>query len=367
MSVEVIYVFDTNVLLNDPHAIFAYDHAEVVIPQTVLSELDKLKIGRTDREVRFRGREFSRILFELSEYGRLTEGIPLDNGAVVRVAPFDPSQEMPQSLSSKSSDDRILGCAWQIKKQQPQSRVTLVTNDLNMLLKAQTLGVDVKQHEYRSSAGPLRSFLERLGRRRVTMLWLAIPVLLVGLFIALWLFRIPSPIPVGNSALSPLTDPLQAFSAQELALTNQLKANPNDEQGWAQLAQLQQEWANSYQDANRSADAAIKYQDAVNSYRHVLTINPRNVSARNSLGIIYFIVGNSDQAITEYLQVINIDPNFGDAHYNLAVVLWRHQDLKNAQREFETYLKISPAGDHISQAQQAIKQIKASLKPQPST
>ena len=84
---EDIYIFDTNVLLNDPHAIFAYAKAEVVIPQTVLSELDKLKTGRIDREVRFRGREFSRILFELSEYGPLTEGIPLDNDAVVRVAP----------------------------------------------------------------------------------------------------------------------------------------------------------------------------------------------------------------------------------------------------------------------------------------
>lgn len=361
VPVEKVYVFDTNVLLNDPHAIFAYEHAEVVIPQTVLSELDKLKTGRTDREIRYRGREFSRILFELSEYGSLTEGIPLDNESIIRVVPFDPNSEMPPPLNGKNADDRILGCAWQIAKDEPESQVTLVTNDLNMLLKAQTLGINVKQHEYRSSGGRLRSFIGHLGRRRVGLLWLAVPIMLVGLFVVFWLFRIPSPIPTGETVPT-LTDPLQTFSTQELALIKQLKSDPNNERGWMQLAKTQLDWANRYQEANRLSEARIKYQDAANSFRYVLNINPRNVKALNNLGTISFILGDTQQAISQYLQAINIDPDFADVRFNLAFVLWRHQDYKNALREFEAYLRIAPNGQQADEARQAVKQIRTYLK-----
>ena len=62
-----IVVLDTNVLLADPNSVLSFPRAEVVIPETVLGELDKLKTARVDPDLRFRGREVSRILFELSE------------------------------------------------------------------------------------------------------------------------------------------------------------------------------------------------------------------------------------------------------------------------------------------------------------
>lgn len=38
-----IFVLDTNVLLHDPNAIFAFDEHEVIIPAVVLEEIDSKK------------------------------------------------------------------------------------------------------------------------------------------------------------------------------------------------------------------------------------------------------------------------------------------------------------------------------------
>ena len=362
MAGKNIFIFDTNVILNDPYAIFAYDNAEIVIPQTVLAELDKLKTGRSDREVRFNGREFSRILFDLSQYGSLTDGILLDNESIVRIFPFDSNQDIPKSLNNRNADDRILACAWRTVKLNPDNIVILVTNDLNMLLKAQTLGIKVQQYEYRRSAGPLHNFLSKFKSRRVTLLWLLVPIILVGLSIALWFFNVPSPLPAGNSSIiTSGSDPLQRFATQELDSINQLKNNPNNLRGWKELANIQLQWANSYRNAGRTAAAKIKYEDAANTFRHILKADPKDIETINSLGNINYLQGNSDQAINEFLQAISINPNFAKAHYNLGVVLLRRQDLKNAKREFENYLKIEPSGSLADRARQEIAAIEASF------
>ena len=45
-SNPIFYVLDTNVLIHDPTAILNFDEHHVVIPITVLEELDALKSGR---------------------------------------------------------------------------------------------------------------------------------------------------------------------------------------------------------------------------------------------------------------------------------------------------------------------------------
>ena len=61
-------VIDTNVLLSDPGVIDRFRDTDVVIPEMVLAEIDKLKTARVDPDLRFRGRQISRALFELSEF-----------------------------------------------------------------------------------------------------------------------------------------------------------------------------------------------------------------------------------------------------------------------------------------------------------
>ena len=114
---QKVVVLDTNVLLADPQALLSFPRAEVVIPETVLGELDKLKTSRVDADLRFRGREVSRLLFEFSEEGSLTEGVDLPEGGRLRVAPFDSSTPLPEGVGTRNADDRILATVYQVLQQ----------------------------------------------------------------------------------------------------------------------------------------------------------------------------------------------------------------------------------------------------------
>src|SRR5690625_7609856 len=66
-----LYVLDTNVLLHDPAALFQFEEHEVVIPMTVLEELDKLKNGM--REIARTARQVSRTLSDLTRQATFDE------------------------------------------------------------------------------------------------------------------------------------------------------------------------------------------------------------------------------------------------------------------------------------------------------
>ena len=78
-----IYVLDTNVLLDDPTAIFDYEEHEIIIPLAVVEELDNQK--RKTSDIGYNARETSRILDELRLKGRLNEGIELENGSILKI------------------------------------------------------------------------------------------------------------------------------------------------------------------------------------------------------------------------------------------------------------------------------------------
>jgi predicted ribonuclease YlaK len=166
-------VIDTNVLLSRPEVVHDFPDDEVVIPETVLSEIDKLKTARVDPELRFKGRQISRTLFELSERGNLQDGVELPNGGRLRIVALRSESDMPEGLSTRNADDRILAVA--LQESAAAHDVTLVTNDLNMLLKAQSFHVDVERVEIDESWG--RRFIVRpVQRYRVPIMILAVTV-----------------------------------------------------------------------------------------------------------------------------------------------------------------------------------------------
>ncbi len=360
MSKKLIYVFDTNVILNDPYAIFTYDNSEIVIPQTVLTELDRLKTSRSDREVKFRGREFSRLLFELSSYGSLNEGIELENESVVRVVAFEPSNDLPETLNNKNADDRILGSTWLLKRANLMKKVILVTNDLNMLLKAQTLEIDVMQHEYRDK-GIFQRFMERLGSKRYTLIWLLVPVVLASILVVLWLFQVPSPIPGQRNALTPISDPFQSYSTQEVSLGNQIQNDLDNAALWMELGRVQFEWAERYLQENKAGEARVKYQDALNSFQNVVKIEPLNLKARNNIGSTYFVLGDHELALAVFKQVIEDDNTFSDAYANIGYIFQRHGDQKGALGAYRKYLEVDPRGARASEAKNAIDEIENNI------
>ncbi|MBX9830833.1 PhoH family protein [Candidatus Babeliales bacterium] len=144
-----IFVLDTNVLLHDPKAIFAFKGVVIGIPFVVLEELDgfKKEIGEKGHNAR----EVIRTLDNLRSQGSLLEGVELKNGtegAILRVFPTPEKVDFSQALSSLSEqtfkDNLIIQTVQDLSNQ--NCEVTLVTKDINSRVKADVLGLDAEDY-----------------------------------------------------------------------------------------------------------------------------------------------------------------------------------------------------------------------------
>lgn len=133
------YVLDTNVLLYDPQALFAFKTHDLVIPLTVFEEIDRFK--KDLNEVGRNARSVSRRLDDLRSVGSLREGIALDNGGRLRVEYVTHDPLIPITWGPDTNDNRILGCVIRITRAMQGRRVVLVTRDTNMRLKCDALGL----------------------------------------------------------------------------------------------------------------------------------------------------------------------------------------------------------------------------------
>lgn len=68
------FVLDTNVLLHDPTAMLRFEDNDVILPITIIEELDRFK--KQTEDTGRNARHVSRRLDELRRRGSLTEGIP---------------------------------------------------------------------------------------------------------------------------------------------------------------------------------------------------------------------------------------------------------------------------------------------------
>jgi len=142
-----IYILDTNVLMHDPSALFRFQEHDVYLPMVVLEELDAAKKGVS--EVARNVRQVSRSLDQLigvADQRSIEEGIGLPStGAMrggrlffqTRAAP----DALPESLPGTVPDNSILNAALALRGLHPQTRVTLVSKDINLRIKAHVLGI----------------------------------------------------------------------------------------------------------------------------------------------------------------------------------------------------------------------------------
>ena len=133
------YVLDTNVLLHNPEAMFAFKDNHVVIPLAVIEEIDSQK--KRQDEIGRNARVVSRELDALRSLGRLSEGVSLPSGAKLTIELNHSSIiNCPKGLDPEKADNRILAVAFNLS-QAGQGKVTLVTKDLNLRIKADVVGV----------------------------------------------------------------------------------------------------------------------------------------------------------------------------------------------------------------------------------
>ncbi|MER8025307.1 PhoH family protein [Glutamicibacter protophormiae] len=133
------YVIDTSVLLSDPRAMFRFEEHHVVIPLTVITELEN---KRKDPELGYFARQALRLLDDLiASHGGLSRAVPVsDSGGTLRIELNNIAAEvLPVGMRGGDNDTRILAVAKHLLDQGQD--VALVTKDLPMRIKASAIGI----------------------------------------------------------------------------------------------------------------------------------------------------------------------------------------------------------------------------------
>ncbi|MFW6001187.1 MAG: PhoH family protein [Halanaerobium sp.] len=138
-----IFVLDTNVLLNNPRAIYSFEENDVIIPLAVLEEIDNLKTQGSD--LGYNARETSRILESLRLKGNLDQGVELDEGGKVKIL-INGELEIPENLTSNKMDNRIISIAIHLQEDNPDRQVIMVSEDINMRLICDAFGIKAEEH-----------------------------------------------------------------------------------------------------------------------------------------------------------------------------------------------------------------------------
>jgi PhoH-like ATPase len=140
------FVIDTSVILFDHNSIYTFNEHDVVIPISVLEEIDTFKKGSSN--LNFEAREFSRKLDVLSEGSTLNEFLDLGDGRL-KVEMLEMSEPNACAVfGEKKVDHKILNVAINYANSNLYSEVKLITKDINLRIKAKSLGINAEDYEH---------------------------------------------------------------------------------------------------------------------------------------------------------------------------------------------------------------------------
>jgi PhoH-like ATPase len=141
-----IFVLDTNVVLYDYRCLYSFEEHIVVIPITLLEEIDRFKRG--NEIINYNAREFSRELDHLIGDRMLHDGIKLERGGFIIVLSDSKKDRFMQELFWEDKPDhRILSLANNLSNEYGRERVTLVSKDINLRMKAKSIAVHAEDYE----------------------------------------------------------------------------------------------------------------------------------------------------------------------------------------------------------------------------
>ncbi|MDY7026511.1 MAG: PIN domain-containing protein, partial [Pseudomonadota bacterium] len=148
-----IFVIDTNVLIHDPNALNNFEENQIILPITVLEELDKHKYGNSSKA--FECRQAIRLIdtiLDAASPEAIRAGVPITraNGeAMGTLSIILPTEEWLSGgeLENDLNDNVIINCALSLKAEAPKKRVVLVSKDINMRLKARSAGLEAQDYQ----------------------------------------------------------------------------------------------------------------------------------------------------------------------------------------------------------------------------
>lgn len=135
------YILDTNILLHDPNSILQFADNVVVIPIEVIIEIDRFK-----HEISSRGhnaREISRLLDQLRQSQSLATGVKLASGGTLRVYC---GKDHAAASKNVYADAEILRIAREIRQNEGDGKVIIVTKDINLRIRADALGLQAEDY-----------------------------------------------------------------------------------------------------------------------------------------------------------------------------------------------------------------------------
>jgi len=147
--------------MHDPTAIFRFEEHDIYIPMTVLEELDAGKKGLSEpaRNVR----QVSRFLDELMQGAtkkQIDRGLALPTTVPINHGKRPPGGRLffqtqllesvlPDSLPGQGADNAILANTLALQQKFRTARVTLVSKDINLRIKALKRTADGRELRYR--------------------------------------------------------------------------------------------------------------------------------------------------------------------------------------------------------------------------
>ena len=141
-----LFVIDTNVVLHDSTCIHQFEENDIVVPISVLEELDHFKRG--NEQLHFNAREFLRQLDELSNQKSTDDSNLQDQkqGKVRVVVNHNWHPDVEAAFQEDCPDHRILNCAYKLSNKNSERETILISKDTNMRLKARSLGITAEDY-----------------------------------------------------------------------------------------------------------------------------------------------------------------------------------------------------------------------------
>ncbi|MDQ2639550.1 MAG: PhoH family protein [Pseudomonadota bacterium] len=154
-----IYVLDTNVLMHDPAALFRFEEHDIYLPMVVLEELDHNKKGTSEpaRNVRQVSRFLDEIMRDADKAG-IDSGLPIPSALTAESGTKADTSgriffqtrtlkgNLPAELPGTAADNAILAQTLALQAEMPRTRVTLVSKDINLRIKAAIVGVHAEDY-----------------------------------------------------------------------------------------------------------------------------------------------------------------------------------------------------------------------------
>jgi PhoH-like ATPase len=136
------FVLDTNVLIHNPNSLYSFTDNNVIIPITVIEELDKFKSSSDKKGMH--ARQALREIDSCIKKGALKKGAKLSNGGTLKIELGTHHIPLP-NLDLNKEDNKIISVAYELHHR--GETVFFISKDVNARIKAEAIGIKARDYE----------------------------------------------------------------------------------------------------------------------------------------------------------------------------------------------------------------------------